>query len=93
MSTPSSDVGSVQGVKEGLSQKGLGLGELIGEDSREELPLPQERRSEAAALWTRREGDNLERGRGFLFSCHSTLREADAGFPSALHFFVPLLLF
>lgn len=63
-------------MKEGLSQKGQGLGELIGRDTREELPLPQEKKSEAAPLWAPREGDNLERGRGFLFSCHSCPREA-----------------
>lgn len=49
MSTPSSDVGFVQGVSEGLSQRGPGLRELLREDIREELPLPQERRSEAAS--------------------------------------------
>lgn len=67
--------GSVQGVKRGLSQKGQGLRELLGEDTREGLPLPQER-SEAAPSWARREGDNLGRGRGFLFSCCSSPREA-----------------
>lgn len=76
MSTPSSDVGSAQGVNEGLSQKGPGLRELLREDLREELPLPQERRSEAAPLWARREGDNVEREKEFRFSCHSYPREA-----------------
>lgn len=63
----------MQGAKEGLPQNGKGL-ELLGEDTREQLP--QERKSEAAPLWAPRKGDNLERGSGFLISCHPSPPEA-----------------